>query len=66
MGRDTDAIADYDRALVVKPRDAMALFGRGIALLKRGRIKAGRADITAAIKRSATVAEEFTGYGLHP
>ena len=59
------AIKDYSSALRVDPKLASALYGRGLAKLKKGDMAAGNADLAAAKKLKATIAADFSRYGLH-
>lgn len=42
------AIADFEAALVVDPKMAQALYGRGLARIGSGDVARGNADIAAA------------------
>ena len=42
------AIADYDHAILLKPKYPMALFNRGLAKLRSGDSTGGNADIAAS------------------
>jgi tetratricopeptide (TPR) repeat protein len=57
------AIADYDAALAINPGNAYALYGRGLAKLKKADATAGE-DIGAAKAVRGDIAEEFVRYGL--
>ena len=63
LDRVDDALADFDAALKISPATAVALYGRGMARLKAGDSAAGNADIAAAKKAQADVAEEVARYG---
>ena len=63
-GRPDAAIADYDAALRIDPKLANALYGRGLAKLRRGKTSSGEEDITAAKALRIDIAEEFARYGV--
>ena len=56
---DDRAIADYTAALQLKSRLASALYGRGMARLRKGSVAAGNADIEAAQKIDPDVGKQF-------
>lgn len=58
------AIADYDAALKIEAARPLALYGRGLAKIKKGQVTEGRADQTAARALFAEVDGQFTAYGL--
>ena len=58
------AIADIDQALKLRPTLASALYGRGVAKLRKGENESGEADVSAARAIKPNVAEEFARYGL--
>lgn len=64
MGDWDRAIADYDKALGLYRWRAWSLYGRGWAKLKQGDTAAGQADIQAAKRITADIAEQFAGYGV--
>jgi tetratricopeptide (TPR) repeat protein len=41
-------VADFDRVLQLQPRSASALYGRGLARLRKGEVREGNDDIAAA------------------
>jgi tetratricopeptide (TPR) repeat protein len=57
------AIADYDAALKLNPRLAPALYGRGVAEIKRGN-PAGTADIAAAKAIQPNIAAAMAALGV--
>jgi tetratricopeptide (TPR) repeat protein len=65
MGDYAKAVADYDDALKIEPKNAWALYGRGIAKLRQ-KSPAGDADIAAATALSAHVATAYKQYGILP
>jgi regulator of sirC expression with transglutaminase-like and TPR domain len=60
------AIADYEAALKVDPKQAASLFGRGVARLRMGDVAGGNADIAAAIAIDNTIAERLAKRGVVP
>ena len=64
LGQFEHAIVDYNAALTIVPRKADALYGRGLARLKRGDAAGGKADIAAAQGIRAGIAEEFLRRGV--
>jgi membrane associated rhomboid family serine protease len=66
LSRLDDALADYDEALKLNPKQAGSLYGRGLAKLKKGDAAGGEADIAAAKAIQVDIAEEFARYGATP
>ena len=64
MGQLDAAIDDYDSALRSDPKLASALYGRGLAKLKKGDKTGSDIDISAAKTIQARIGDYFTGYGL--
>jgi tetratricopeptide (TPR) repeat protein len=64
LGKVDDAIKDYDAALKLDPKLAGALYGRGLARIKKGDRNGGNADISASRAIKSDIAEEFARYGL--
>ena len=62
--KNADALSDYDSAVRYNPRQASSLFGRGIAKLRTGDRSGGNDDIVTAKSITASIAEEFRGYGI--
>jgi hypothetical protein len=58
------AIADYDSALRLDPKLASALYGRGLAKLKKGDTSEGATDLAAAKELEANVVAGFVRYGV--
>ena len=54
---------DYNSALQLEPTLASALYGRGLAKLKKGDKVGSDADISAAKKIQAKIGDDFTRYG---
>ena len=53
-----------DAALTLNPRDALALYGRGLARRLIGDQSAGERDIAAATLLRPTIAEDIAEYGF--
>lgn len=66
LSRLDDAVAAYDAALKISPKQVNSLYGRGLAKLKKGDTAGGNADIAAAKAIQADIAEEFAEYGVRP
>lgn len=66
LARLDQALADYDEALKLQPKQSSSLYGRGIARLRKGMMAEGQADLEAARKISRSVEESFKGYGVTP
>jgi tetratricopeptide (TPR) repeat protein len=66
LSRLDDAVADYDEALKLNPKQAASLYGRGLAKFKKGDAGGSEADIAAAKAIQADVVEEFARYGVTP
>jgi tetratricopeptide (TPR) repeat protein len=64
LDRLDEAIADYDAALKINPKQVGALYGRGLAKRKKGDQVGGDADIAAAKAIKTTIADEFAKYGV--
>jgi hypothetical protein len=58
------AIADYTAALKIEPKMPTALYGRGLAQLKKGNAGVGNADMAAANAVNPKIADEFSRYGV--
>jgi tetratricopeptide (TPR) repeat protein/predicted aspartyl protease len=66
LGDYDKAIGDYDAALKINPQMAMALYGRGLAKIKKNKIAEGEADLTEAIKIAPGIADAYKRAGLSP
>jgi predicted aspartyl protease/tetratricopeptide (TPR) repeat protein len=66
LGEYAKSIADYDASIAIAPKSAWGWYGRGIDKLRQHQNAAGDADIAEAKSLSATIAEEFTHYGILP
>ena len=64
MGQFDTAIDDYNSALRFEPKLASALYGRGLARLKKGDKVGSDADISAAKSIQAKIGDDFTRYGV--
>ena len=60
------AIADYDAALRLQPKNAWSLYGRGLAKQHKGNAAAGESDIAAATALQPKIAEEAARHGINP
>ncbi|MBS0332543.1 MAG: tetratricopeptide repeat protein, partial [Proteobacteria bacterium] len=66
LNRLEEAIAQYTAAIKAQPGDAIALYGRGVAELKKGDKASGDADIAAATGIARNVGNQFKRMGLAP
>jgi tetratricopeptide (TPR) repeat protein len=66
QGRFDEAIADYDMGLKIHAKDAILLYGRGVAKRRKGDLAGGDADIAAAKAMRADVAELVAKWGVSP
>lgn len=66
LGRYDSSIEDFDASLALQPRNAWALYGRGIGRLRKGMNVEGRADISAATEFLPTIAEQASMHGIAP
>lgn len=64
LGRWSDSIADYDKAISIRSDTPETLFGRGLARYGAGDQAGGEADIAAARKLDPGIDDVFAGYGL--
>ena len=64
MGQLDAAIGDYDFALRSDPKLANALYGRGLAKLRKGDSAGSDRDISAAKTIEATIGDQFMRYGV--
>ena len=53
------SLRDFDVVMRFNPRNALALYARGLTLLKKGDIEAGKNDISAAKAINPNIAEQF-------
>jgi tetratricopeptide (TPR) repeat protein/predicted aspartyl protease len=66
LGDYDKSIDDYNAALKVNPQNAGALYGRGIARIKKMKIAEGEVDIANAEKIAPKIAERFKALGIMP
>jgi len=66
MGDYDHAIADYNAALKLDPKNAWSLYGRGIAKLRKHETTAADADMAQATAVWPEVAQEFKRRGIVP
>jgi tetratricopeptide (TPR) repeat protein/predicted aspartyl protease len=66
LGDYDKSIADYDASLKINPKDASALYGRGIDKLRKLRTSEGQADIDQATALSPKIAQSFDLLGFAP
>ena len=64
MGQLDEAIDDYTSALRFNQTLAAALYGRGLARLKKGDVTGSSTDISAAKTIQLKIADDFTRYGV--
>jgi tetratricopeptide (TPR) repeat protein len=64
LGRLDDAVREYDRALVRRPTMAYALYGRALALARKGDAARAARDHAAALAADPEIAKSFARYGL--
>jgi tetratricopeptide (TPR) repeat protein len=58
------AISDFDASVKSDPKNAFALYGRGLAKQRQGNRAQGEADISAAATINPKVAEYFDRHGI--
>lgn len=66
LGRYSEAIEEYDRALKMDPDLSFSLYGRGLARRRTGDTAGGDQDIAAAVQRQPGLADTMRDYGLEP
>ena len=66
LGRNHQAIRDYDAVLAHAPHTPTALYGRGLAELRLGERRRGAADLAVAKQRYPRIGAEFRHFGLAP
>jgi tetratricopeptide (TPR) repeat protein/predicted aspartyl protease len=66
LGNYDKAIADYDDALKLAPKNPWSLYGRGVAKIRAQKAADGEADLARATALSSTIAEEFKRRGITP
>ena len=60
------AILDFDAALKTLPKDAFALYGRGVAKIRKNKTAEGEIDIAEAVKIAPNIGAPFSRRGLAP
>ena len=63
-GQYREALADYDRALEIRPLEPWTLYGRGIARVQLGDPENGRADIDAARRARPSIDADTARFGI--
>ena len=66
LGDYDKAIDDYAAALKISPQSAAALYGRGIAKIRKKKNAEGEADVAAAEKIAPKISEQFKALGIVP
>lgn len=66
MGRYDRAIGDDNDAIKLNPKDALALYSRGLAKIRLKRNADGEADLAQALKIQPGVADQFIRLGIKP
>jgi tetratricopeptide (TPR) repeat protein len=66
QGEYAKAIEDFDDALKLQPKNALALYGRGVAKSRRDRNNSGQSDIDAAEVLAPKMTEHYQRYGIAP
>jgi tetratricopeptide (TPR) repeat protein len=64
LGRNDEAIADYDRALAKNLNIPSSLWGRSIAWARNGNLAKAKADEDAALKIAPNIKADFDRYGI--
>jgi predicted aspartyl protease/tetratricopeptide (TPR) repeat protein len=60
------ANSDFDAALKTMPKSALALYGRGVAKIRKNKTADGETDIAEAVKIAPQIASQFGARGLGP
>jgi tetratricopeptide (TPR) repeat protein len=66
QGNYDKAISDFDGALKTLPKDPFALYGRGVAKVRRNKTAEGDTDMSEAVKLAPNIAAAFGARGLGP
>jgi Flp pilus assembly protein TadD len=66
MGNFDLAIADLSSAANLNSKDALALYARGVAELRKSETEQGDADIKAATGIQPKIADYFNRHGIAP
>jgi tetratricopeptide (TPR) repeat protein/predicted aspartyl protease len=60
------AISDFDATLKLIPKNAFALYARGVAKIRKNKTAEGETDIAEAVKIAPNIAAGFSARGLAP
>lgn len=63
-GANLEAWTDFDAAIFNGRTDARTLYGRGVAGVRLGRVREGRADMAEAERLQPEIAASFAAYGI--
>jgi len=66
LGDYDKSIADFDDSLKLAPKNPEALYGRGVAELRKHKTPEGHADLAEASKLRPNIAAEFSRRGISP
>jgi len=66
QGDNDKAIADFNDALKIMPKNARALYARAVAESRKNKKKESESDLEAARQMAPQVAEKFERYGIVP
>ena len=66
QGEYAKAIEDFNDALKLQPKNALALYGRGVAKSRRNNNNSGQSDIDAAEALAPKMTERYRRYGIAP
>jgi tetratricopeptide (TPR) repeat protein/predicted aspartyl protease len=66
QGEYKKAIDDFDDALKLQPKNAVALYARGVAKSKKNKNDSGQVDIDAAETLAPKIGERYKRYGIAP
>jgi tetratricopeptide (TPR) repeat protein len=66
QGRYDRAIADFDTAIKSRPKDARALYARGVAESRNHQKSESERDLAAAVSADADIAQRFAEWGISP
>jgi tetratricopeptide (TPR) repeat protein len=65
-GANDEAWSDFDAAIFNGRRTARTLYGRGVAAMRLGRPREGRADMVAAQELQSEIGTTFASFGVTP
>jgi tetratricopeptide (TPR) repeat protein/predicted aspartyl protease len=66
LGQYAKAIDDFDGALKLQPKNAAALYGRGVAESQKNKNNSGQTDIDAAQALAPKTTNQYQRYGIAP